>query len=89
VSWARVRVLVQAPPQPKGIDTDAVVGFLASKIAPILLAVLGLIFIGYAARGRMGRVMTMSAIALIGLLFIAGAATLVFVGEYLIDLIFQ
>jgi hypothetical protein len=54
----------------EGGDTDAVVAFLASKIAPILLAVLGVIFIGYASRGRIRRVMTSSVIALIGLGFI-------------------
>jgi hypothetical protein len=76
-------------PQPKGIDTEGVVSFFASKIAPILLAVLGVIFIGRASRGEISKVLTSSAIAIVGLAFIAGAATLFFVGEYLIDLIFQ
>ncbi len=82
--------LAQAPaPEPKGIDTEGVVSFFASKIAPILLAVLGVIFIGRAGRGEISKVLTSSAIAIVGLAFIAGAATLFFVGEYLIDLIFQ
>jgi hypothetical protein len=82
--------LAQAPaPQPKGIDTEGVVSFFASKIAPILLAVLGVIFIGRASRGEISKVLTSSAIAIVGLAFIAGAATLFFVGEYLIQLIFQ
>ena len=74
---------------PKGIDTKGVVGFFASKIAPILLAVLGVIFIGRASRGEISKVLTSSAIAIVGLAFIAGAATLFFVGDYLIDLIFE
>lgn len=78
-----------AEPAPKGIDTDGVVTFFASKIAPILLAVLGVIFIGRASRGEVSKVLTSSAIAIIGLAFIAGAATLFFVGDYLIDLIFE
>ncbi len=83
-------VLALAPaPQPKGINTEGVVSFFASKIAPILLAVLGVIFIGRASRGEISKVLTSSAIAIIGLIFIAGAATLFFVGEYLIDLVFQ
>lgn len=83
-------VLAQAPaPQPKGIDTESVVSFFASKIAPILLALLGVIFIGRASKGEISKVLTSSAIAIVGLAFIAGAATLFFVGEYLIDLIFQ
>ena len=71
-----------AEPAPKGIDTDNVVTFFASKIAPILLAVLGVIFIGRATLGSVG-------IPLEGLAFIAGAATLFFVGDYLINLIFE
>jgi hypothetical protein len=78
-----------AAPEPKGIDTEGVVTFFASKIAPILLAVLGVIFIGRASKGEISKVLTSSAIAIVGLAFIAGAATLFFVGDYLIDLIFE
>ncbi|MBQ1072432.1 hypothetical protein KBX06_04505 [Micromonospora sp. C31] len=78
-----------AEPAPKGIDTEGVVTFFASKIAPILLAVLGVIFIGRASRGEISKVLTSSAIAIVGLAFIAGAATLFFIGDYLIDLIFE
>jgi hypothetical protein len=81
--------LVPAAPEPTGIDTEGVVTFFASKIAPILLAVLGVIFIGRASRGEISKVLTSSAIAIVGLAFIAGAATLFFVGEYLIGLIFE
>lgn len=79
-----------APTDPSGeVDTDGILSFFASKIAPILLAVLGVIFIGRASRGEVSRVLTSSAIALIGLAFIAGAATLFFVGESLIDVVFK
>ncbi|WP_018831172.1 hypothetical protein [Salinispora tropica] len=78
-----------AEPAPTGINTEGVVAFFASKIAPILLAVLGVIFIGRASRGEISKVLTSSAIAIVGLAFIAGAATLFFVGDYLIDLIFE
>lgn len=77
------------PSAPKEINTDAVVSFFATKIAPILLAVLGIIFIGRASRGEISRVLTSSAIAIIGLAFIAGAATLFFVGDSLIKLMFK
>ena len=75
--------------EPKGINTEGVVAFFAGNIAPILLAVLGVIFIGRASRGEIYKVLTSSAIAIVGLAFIAGAATLFFVGDYLIDLIFS
>lgn len=78
-----------AEPAPKGINTEGVVTFFASKIAPILLAALGVIFIGRASRGEISKVLTSSAIAIVGLAFIAGAATLFFVGDYLINLIFE
>ncbi|HEX8632138.1 MAG TPA: hypothetical protein VF755_28600 [Catenuloplanes sp.] len=78
-----------AAPAPRGIDTEGIVTFFASNIAPILLAVLGVIFIGRASKGEISKVLTSSAIAIVGLAFIAGAATLFFVGEYLIGLLFQ
>lgn len=81
--------LIAAAPEPKGIDTENIVTFFASKIAPILLAVLGVIFIGRASKGEISKVLTSSAIAIVGLAFIAGAATLFFVGEYIIGLIFE
>jgi hypothetical protein len=81
--------LAAPAPGPSEVDTDGILSFFASKIAPILLAVLGVIFIGRASKGEVSRVLTSSAIAIIGLAFIAGAATLFFVGESLIDLVFK
>jgi hypothetical protein len=78
-----------APDQPKEINTDEIVRFFATKIAPILLAVLGVIFIGRASKGEVSKVLTSSAIAIIGLAFIAGAATLFLVGDSLIKLVFK
>ena len=78
-----------AAPEPKGINTEGVVTFFASNIAPILLAVLGVIFIGRASRGEISKVLTSSAIAIVGLAFIAGAATLFFVGESIVSLLFK
>ncbi|WP_213453920.1 hypothetical protein [Rhizomonospora bruguierae] len=79
-----------AAPNPGGtIDTSGAVSFIASKVAPILLAVLGIIFIGRASKGEVSKVLTSSAIAIIGLAFIAGAATLFFVGEALVNILFK
>jgi hypothetical protein len=83
-------ILATAGAEPDaGINTDGVVDFIATKIAPILLAALGVIFISRAGKGEMSKVLTSSAIAIVGLAFIAGAATLFFVGESLIDLFFE
>lgn len=80
---------VALAPAPGEINTEGVLSFFASKIAPILLAVLGVIFIGRASKGEVSRVLTSSAIAIIGLAFIAGAATLLVVGDSLIKLVFK
>src|SRR5215468_5160772 len=76
-------------PAPGEVNTEGVLAFFASKIAPILLAVLGVIFIGRASKGEVSRVLTSSAIAIIGLAFIAGAVSLFFVGTYLVNLAFK
>jgi hypothetical protein len=90
--WNAVAGFAYAPtpgPTPSEINTTGILGMIASKIAPILLAVLGVIFIGRASKGEVSRVLTSSAIAVIGLAFIAGAATLFFVGESLVNLVFK
>jgi len=76
-------------PAPGVVNTNGIVSFIATKIAPILLAILGVIFISRAGKGEVSRVLTSSAIAVIGLAFIAGAATLFLVGEQLINLVFK
>jgi hypothetical protein len=84
---ATVPTLLAVEPTPQ-IDTNGVVEFLATKIAPILLAVLGVIFISRAGKGEMSRVLTSSAIAIIGLAFIAGAGLVFFFGKSLVKLVF-
>jgi hypothetical protein len=77
-----------ATPSPKKVNTEGVVEFLLSRIAPIFLAVLGLIFIGRAGKGEVSKVVTSSAIAIVGLIFIGGALVLIFLGKYLVQLFF-
>jgi small-conductance mechanosensitive channel len=76
-------------PTPKTINTDGILNFFIEKIVPILLAVLGVIFIGRASKGEVSRVLTSSAIAIIGLAFVAGAASLFFFGDSLVKLLFN
>jgi len=78
-----------AADEPKTVNTDKILTFLTSKIAPILLAVLGVIFIGRAGKGEVSKVLTSSAIAIIGLVFIAGAVSLIFLGDSLVQLAFK
>ncbi|MBA3488700.1 MAG: hypothetical protein H0T78_04000 [Longispora sp.] len=80
---------VLAEETPTDINTSGVLSFFATKIAPILLAVLGIIFMGRASKGEVSKVLTSSAIAVVGMVFVAGATTLFFFGEYLIKLLFK
>ena len=83
------RSALRRRPDPEPIiNTDKIVSSSPRKIAPILLAVLGVIFISRAGKGEMSKVLTSSAIAIIGLAFIAGAGALFLFGEKLIKLIF-
>lgn len=89
-----VAELLSAQPTPGpgpsgGINTTGILGFFARTLAPILLAVLGVIFIGRASRGEVSKVLTSSAIAIIGIAFIVGAGALFFFGESLVDIVFQ
>jgi hypothetical protein len=88
VAWS---IIVDPTPAPTSgdINTTGIVSFIATKIAPILLAILGVIFISRAGKGEVSKVLTSSAIAVIGLAFIAGAATLFLVGEKMINLVFR
>jgi hypothetical protein len=70
------------------INTDGIVAAITKFVVPLLLAVLGVIFISRAGRGEMSKVLTSSAIAIIGLAFIAGAGALFLFGEKLVKLIF-
>jgi hypothetical protein len=83
--------LAQPTPAPTsgGIATTKILGWFARTIAPILLAVLGVIFIGRASRGEVSKVLTSSAIALIGVAFIVGAGALFLFGQNLINIVFE
>jgi hypothetical protein len=70
------------------INTNGIVDFIATKIAPILLAALGVMIISRAGKGEVSRVLTTSAIAIIGIGFIAGGTAMFFFGKNLVNLIF-
>ena len=89
---AVAEIVAAAPtPTPGGgsINTTGILEFFASKLAPILLAVLGVIFIGRASRGEVSKVLTSSAIAIIGIAFIVGAGALFVFGAGLVDIMFE
>jgi uncharacterized membrane protein len=88
-----VRAFIGAAPSPSPsptpvINTNGIMGAITKYVVPLLLAALGVVFISRAGKGEMSRVLTSSAIALIGLGFIAGAGLLLAFGGRLADLIF-
>ena len=82
-------VLAAEAPEEPTINTTGVIDFIATKIAPILLAFLGVVFISRAGKGEMSKVLTSSAIAIVGLAFIAGAGLMFVFGQGLVNLLFK
>jgi hypothetical protein len=89
--------LAQAPPSPgpgsppadsPGIDTTGIIKFFAMWIAPIPIAILGVIFLFRSPQGQVSRVVTSSWIAIAGIIFLASALVLPMFGGTLVDLIF-
>ena len=70
------------------VDRGGIIQFIITKIAPILLAVIGVIFISRAGKGEMSRVLTSSAIAILGIVFIVGGIAMFAFSQGLVTLIF-
>ncbi len=78
-----------AQPAPTGINTDGIVNFFGMKIAPVLVAVVGVVVLGRANRGQVSQTLTSSAITMVGVGMIAGATAWFAIGPGLVDVIFQ
>ena len=63
------------------VGTARVVALLASKIVPIVLTSLGLVILAQSNRRVPGKTLGRPAIATIGLVFLAAAATLLLAGR--------
>lgn len=77
-------------PQPGSgvLNTNGIIGFVASWIVPILLAIIGVIIIGRAKSGNVSSTVTTSGIAIVGICFIAGAFVFFAVGESIVGVVF-
>lgn len=81
-----------APPaQPSStiVDTNAIIGFFASVIAPIIAAILGIVIMARARSGRVSESLTSSGVFILGIFFLGGAGVLVAFGDDLANLILQ
>ncbi len=74
-------VEILAGQAPSTLNTDGIVGFIVSKIVPILLAVVGVIILSRSGKGQWSQALTTGGIALLGIVFIAGAGLLFAFGE--------
>jgi hypothetical protein len=69
------------------INTEGIIQFIATKVVPILLAVVGVIVLSRAGKGELSRVLTSSGIVIVGLAFIVGSIALFAFSGALVDLI--
>ncbi len=76
-------------PAKVGFNFDGIGNVLKYQIGPIILTVLGLGIASRAAKGDWAKTLTTSAIAIVGILFIAGGITLMAAGPWLVNLIFN
>lgn len=70
------------------LNTPGIIGFIVSKIVPILLAVVGVIILSRSGKGRWSEALTTGGIAVLGIIFIAGAGVLFAFGESVAKLAF-
>jgi hypothetical protein len=70
------------------LNTSGIVEFIVGKIVPILLAVVGVIILSRSGKGRWSEALTTGGIAVLGLIFIAGAGILFAFGESVAKLAF-
>jgi hypothetical protein len=79
--------LLAADPGGTTLNTTGIVEFIVSKIVPILLAVVGVIILSRSGRGQWSAALTTGGIAVLGIVFIAGAGLLFAFGQSVANLI--
>lgn len=71
-----------APQEPDPtLDSSGFMNAIATIVLPIIFAVLGVVALGRANKGEVGKVMTTAVTASIGLIFIIGAPLFYFLGD--------
>lgn len=69
------------------VNSSGIQTWLATHVAPVLLAIFGVWILARSRRGNVGEVVTSSGITLLGIAFIGGAAVLPFLGDDIINLV--
>ncbi len=70
------------------LNSSGIVTFIVTKIVPILLAVVGVVILSRSGRGRWSEALTTGGIAVLGVIFIAGAGVMFAFGESVAKLAF-
>lgn len=73
------------PGQPT-VDVGGLQKFIVTWILPLVLTLIGIFVITRAKKGDMNATLTSFSIVVIGVVIIAGAGTLFFLGQYLVGL---
>lgn len=70
------------------MDSQGILQFILKNLVPIVLAVVGLILISGSRKGKMSDTLNTTAIAVIGIVFIVGAAGFIAFGEQISKTVF-
>jgi len=87
-SYAHSVAVLAADDSGTTLNTTGIVTFIVTKIVPILLAVVGVIILSRSGKGRWSEALTTGGIAVLGVLFIAGAGFLFAFGKSIAELAF-
>lgn len=73
---------------PMALNSNGITAWVQSNIVPLLLLVVGLGILTRSRKGNLSEVMTTSMIAIIGIIFIVGAAGFIAFGEQMSGIVF-
>lgn len=88
---AAAAVLAAPSPAPgtgTGINTNGILGWLASVLLPILIAGAGVFIVCLASGGKLSRVVSVAGIVILGVIFFGSAGVLALFGTDIVHVIF-
>jgi hypothetical protein len=72
-------------PNPQ-IDSSGFMSAIATIVLPVIFAVLGVVALGRANKGEVGKVMTTAVVSAVGIVFIIGAPLFFFLGDDILNM---
>lgn len=86
--WAAPEPTPTGSPASGGINTVGIMGWIASRIFPVIIGGIAVVVGARAAKGNVSQTMTTSVIVVIAVVMFAGAIGLVAFGNDLVNVIF-